>query len=107
MTRGWMLTLATGGVTMGMKMIGALIASPRPMLRPFHSVVDHITPALLPIVLTALIVMQTFGNGTRLTLDARAAGLAAAILAACIRARPVVVVIVAASTTALVRLASA
>jgi branched-subunit amino acid transport protein len=61
--------------------------------------------AALPIaLLTALIVIQTFSAGHRLTIDARAAGLGAAALAVLLRAPFLVVVGVAAVTAALIRL---
>ena len=57
--------------------------------------------ALLPVaLLAALISTQTFGEG----LDARAAGLAAAVAALLLRAPFLVVVAAAAATTALLRL---
>jgi hypothetical protein len=59
----------------------------------------------LPIgLLAALIVIQTFTAGHRLTLDPRAAGLAAAVIAVWLRAPFLVVVGVAAATAALLRL---
>lgn len=60
---------------------------------------------LLPVaVLTALIVIQTFTIEHQLVLDARAAGLAAAVVALLLRAPFMVVVALAAVTAALVRL---
>jgi hypothetical protein len=60
--------------------------------------------ALLPLaLLAALVVVQTFGKGHSLTVDARAAGLAAAGVAVLRRAPFIVVVVVAAATAALVR----
>jgi uncharacterized membrane protein len=57
---------------------------------------------LLPVaLLAALIATQTFGGG----IDARAAGLGAAVLALVLRAPFLVVVAAAAVTTALLRLA--
>jgi hypothetical protein len=62
---------------------------------------------LLPIaLLAALIVTQTFFNRQDPTLDARAAGLAAALGAVYLRAPFLLVVFVAAATTALLRLAT-
>jgi uncharacterized membrane protein len=56
---------------------------------------------LLPVaLLAALISTQTFGEG----LDARAAGLAAAVVALALRAPFLVVVTAAAATTAILRL---
>lgn len=61
--------------------------------------------ALLPVaMLTALVVIQTFTTGHRIILDARAAGLAAAVVAIAMRAPFLVVVTLACVTTALVRL---
>jgi Branched-chain amino acid transport protein (AzlD) len=61
--------------------------------------------ALLPIaLLAALAAVQTVAEGTRLVLDARLAGMAAAVLALLLRAPFLVVVVAAAGTAALVRL---
>jgi branched-subunit amino acid transport protein len=60
---------------------------------------------LLPVALLAtLVALQVFTTGTRLTIDARVAGLAAAVLAVLARAPFLVVVAVAVAVTALVRL---
>lgn len=65
----------------------------------------HRISALLPIVLlSALVAVQTFSTGSALVLDARAAGLAVAGIAVWRRAPFLVVVGLAALTTALVRL---
>jgi branched-subunit amino acid transport protein len=61
---------------------------------------------LIPVaLLAALVAVQTFGNGQTLTLDARAAGLAVAIIALIMRAPFLVVILVAAVTAALLRAA--
>jgi branched-subunit amino acid transport protein len=60
---------------------------------------------ILPVaLLSALIATQTFTTGHQLVLDARAAGLAAAGVAACLRAPFLVIVGSAAATAALLRL---
>lgn len=60
--------------------------------------------ALLPIaLLSALVAVQTFSVGTSLQIDARLAGLAAAIVALICRAPFLVVVLVAAITAAVLR----
>jgi branched-subunit amino acid transport protein len=60
--------------------------------------------ALLPFaLLAALVVVQTFGKGHSLTVDARAAGLAAAGVAVLRRAPFIVAVVFAAATAAIVR----
>lgn len=64
----------------------------------------HRISALLPIVLlAALVAVQTFSTGSALVLDARAASLAVAGIAVWRRAPFLVVVGLAALTTALVR----
>ena len=66
--------------------------------------IEKITPVLLPTVLTALTVVQVFSAGRHLTLDARAAGLVAAILGTRLGLQPVLVLATAAAITAAVRL---
>jgi branched-subunit amino acid transport protein len=61
---------------------------------------------LAPTLLAALIVTNTFASGRHLTLDPRAAGLAAAVGAIALRAPVLVVIVVAAATAALLRAAS-
>ena len=59
---------------------------------------------LLPVsLLAALVAVQTFSTGQSLEVDARAAGVAAAIVALVLRAPFLVVVLVAAATAALLR----
>lgn len=59
---------------------------------------------LLPIgLLAALVSIQTFSTGQHWTIDARAAGLAVAIVALILRAPFIVVVVIAALTAALLR----
>jgi len=62
---------------------------------------------LLPVaLLTALIATQTFTSGRHLQLDARAAGLIAAVVAVRFKAPFLVVVALACLVTALIRLAT-
>jgi uncharacterized membrane protein len=61
--------------------------------------------ALLPVaLLAALVAVQTFGSGSDLVLDARAAGVAVAAMAVLLRAPFLVVVALGAGTAALLRL---
>lgn len=69
----------------------------RPVVR---RVADLIPVALL----AALVAVQVFADGQRLVLDARAAGLAAAVVLLVVRAPFLVVVSGAAATAALLRL---
>jgi uncharacterized membrane protein len=62
--------------------------------------------ALLPVaLLAALVAVQTFADGQALVIDARLAGLAAAVIALMLRAPFLVVVVVAAVTAAILRAA--
>jgi uncharacterized membrane protein len=71
-----------------------------------HPRIAH-TADLLPVaLLTALVATQTFTNGRHLVIDARAAGLLAAIVALRFKAPFLVVVGVACLVAALVRLAA-
>ena len=59
---------------------------------------------LLPVaLLAALVAVQTFADGQNLVIDARLAGLAAAVIALVLRAPFLVVVLVAAVTAAVLR----
>jgi hypothetical protein len=84
-----------------LKLVGLAVPArvlDRPVLR---RIVDLLPVALL----AALVVVQTLAIGTRIVVDARLAGLAAAVAAILLRAPFLVVVLAAAVTTALLRLA--
>ena len=65
--------------------------------------IDRVTALLAPALLAAFVVTSVFAGDRELALDARAVGLAAAAVALLLRAPILVVVIVAALATALVR----
>ncbi|HYU83534.1 MAG TPA: AzlD domain-containing protein [Kribbellaceae bacterium] len=101
MSRLWVAVLAAGAGCYLLKLLGLSI--PHGVLE--KPVVRRIA-ALLPVaLLAALVGVQTFGSGRALTVDARLAGLAAAVTALLLRAPFLVVVLAAAATTALLRLA--
>jgi len=70
-----------------------------------HPLVERVADLIPVALLGALVAVQVFADGTRLTLDARTAGLAAAAVALILRAPFLVVVVVAAATAALLRMA--
>ncbi|OEV04672.1 AzlD domain-containing protein [Streptomyces oceani] len=93
------LWIAIGATAVGcylIKLLGLSVPSgvlERPMVRRLS--------ALLPVaLLAALTAQQTLSEGTRIVLDARAAGLAAAAVALLLRAPFLVVVAVAVLATA-------
>lgn len=96
----WAAVLATAAGCYLLKLAGTLV--PEPWLeRPRVAQVL----ALLPVaMLAALAAVQTFGRDQHLAVDARAAGLAVAVVALLLRAPFVVVVGAAAVTAALLRL---
>ncbi len=65
--------------------------------------VRHIAGLMPVALLAALVAVQTFAQGQQLVIDARLAGLAAAIVALVLRAPFLVVIVVAAATAAVLR----
>jgi uncharacterized membrane protein len=97
----WIAVLAGSAGCYLLKLIG--LSVPRRLLsnRRVQRVAD-----LLPVAMLAtLVALQTFSTGTRLVLDARAAGLAVALVAVLARAPFLVVVLLAVAATGLLRLA--
>jgi len=72
-----------------------------------HPVVERVADLVPVALLSALIAVQVFASGPQLQVDARVAGLGAALLALLLRAPFIVVVATAAVVAALVRLAAA
>jgi len=86
--------------TFGMKIVGPLALGERPPGERTLAMTGLVAPALL----AALVVYETLSaHGHGITLDARAAGLGAAIVAIGLRAPMLVVVLVAAAVTAALR----
>jgi hypothetical protein len=98
-SEAWVLVAVVGGCTIALKGLGPVVIGGRPLPRPLLGVVTLLAPTLL----AALIVAQTFADGRHLTLDARAAGLGAGLLAVALRAPVLVVVVVAAAAAAVLR----
>lgn len=69
-----------------------------------HPVVERVADLLPVAMLAALIAVQVLSSGQSLEVDARLVGLGAAVVALLLRAPFIVVVLLAASVTALVRL---
>jgi uncharacterized membrane protein len=83
--------------TFGMKILGPLVLGERPPGPRMLAMTGLVAPALL----AAFVLYETFSaDGHGITLDARAAGLGAAIAAIALRAPMLVVVLVAAAVTA-------
>ena len=83
--------------------LAGMSVPPRVLERPTVARVADLMPVAL---LSALVAVQVFADGRALVVDARAAGLAFAVVALLLRAPFLVVVFGAALTAALLRLAT-
>lgn len=98
MTWGFVAVLAA--TAYGFKVLGLVVLGGRAL----PDVVARCAALIPPALLAALIVKDTASIGQHLVLDARAAGVAVAVLASWRRLPLVVVIVAAAAVTALVRL---
>lgn len=96
----WVAVLVAGVGCYLLKLAGLSVPA-RVLQRPLVARVADLLPVAL---LAALIGVQVLGSGARLVPDARLAGLAVAVVALCLRAPFLVVVVAAAGSAALVRL---
>jgi branched-subunit amino acid transport protein len=96
----WAAILVTGVGAYLLKVLG--LSVPASVLE--HPLVHRVADLMPVALLAALVGVQVFAEGPALALDARAAGLAAAVLALLLRAPFIVVVLVAAVTAAVIRL---
>lgn len=99
MSPTWTAILVAGVGCLALKMLGLAVPT-RVLERPAVARMAALVPVAL---LAALVAVQTLGDGTRLALDARLAGLAAAVVLLVVRAPFLVVVAGAAATAALLR----
>ncbi len=100
MTSVWVVIAVLALSTAALKLAGPLALGGRPLRAGALQVVELLASALL----AALVVVETFGKGRSLTLDARVVGAAFAAIAVTRRAPMIVVVIGAAAVTAVARL---
>ena len=96
----WTAVLVLAAGAYAFKAAGVLAGGRLTAVAPVERLLTLLPPALL----AALVVVQTFDSGRSLVLDARAAGVAVGAIAAWRRAPFIVVVVLAATTTALCRL---
>ena len=102
MTAVWVTVAVLSLATAALKIAGPLALGGRPLPARALTIVELLASALL----AALVVVETFGKGRSLTLDARALGVAFAAVALWRRAPMTVVVLGAAGVTAIARLLS-
>jgi hypothetical protein len=96
----WVTIAALAVATAALKVAGPLALGGRELPVRALGIVELLASALL----AALVVVETFGNGRSLTVDARVLGVAFAAVALWRRAPMIVVVLGAAGVTALARL---
>jgi branched-subunit amino acid transport protein len=100
MSTSWVVVAVVGLATIVFKAAGPVVVGRRELPQRVQSLVE----LLAPVMLTALVVTQTFGGDEQLHVDARVVGVGAALVALRLRAHIVVAMVIAAATTALVRL---
>lgn len=99
MSDAWLIVALVSAATIVLKGAGPVLLGGRTAPAPLLRVLGLLAPALL----AALVVTNTFAGDRRLVLDARAAGVAVAIVAVALRAPVLVVVVAAAATAAVLR----
>ena len=97
----WWWAILGAGIGCYLLKLAGLSVPARVLERPLVERIADLIPVAL---LSALVAVQVFAQGTHLTVDARAAGLAAAVVALLLRAPFLVVVVTAALTASLLRL---
>jgi len=95
----WTLVFLLAVAAYAFKVIGLIVIGRRQLPGPLERCLALIPAALI----AALIVNDTFADGKDLVVDARAAGVAAAALAAWRRAPLIVVIVIGAAVTAAIR----
>jgi branched-subunit amino acid transport protein len=100
MSATWLVVLLVGAFTISFKAAGPVLLAGRELPERLTSAFELLAPSLL----AALVVTQSVGGKDGIVLDARLVGLGAAVVAIWLRAPLIVVVVVAALATALVRL---
>ena len=101
MSEVWVVVVVVGVATVLFKAAGPVFLGGRMLPQRVRSVVD----LLAPVLLTALVVTQTFGGEEDVTIDARLPGVAAGAVAVWRHVPLVPAMVIAALVTALVRAA--
>jgi branched-subunit amino acid transport protein len=102
MTETWIVVSVVAAATVLLKAAGPVFLGGRELPERVRSVVD----LLAPVLLTALVVTQTFGGDGDVAVDARVPGVAAGALAVWRHVPLVPAMVIAALVTALVRAVS-
>ena len=100
MSDAWIVVIVVAAFTVLFKAAGPVFLGRRRL----PARVDAVVALIAPVMLTALVVTQTFGGDEEIAVDARVPGVAAAALAIWRGAPIIVAMLIAASVTALIRL---
>jgi len=98
-TGPWLMIVSLAVATAALKLVGPLLLGGRPLPPSAMAIIELLASALL----AALVVVETFGKGRSLTLDARALGVLFAAVAVARRVPVIVAVVGAAVVTGLAR----
>ena len=96
----WVAVIVVSVATMLFKSAGPVFLGRRPLPPRVQRVVE----LLAPVMLTALVVTQTFGGDERIVVDARIPGVVAGAVAVWRRVPLVLAMVIGAAVTAVVRL---
>jgi len=95
----WTFVLVLAGTAYAFKFLGLVVVGGRTL----PAAVDRCLALIPSALIAAITVANTFGNGQALQIDARAAGVAVSVVAAWRRLPLIVVIVLGAAATALVR----
>jgi branched-subunit amino acid transport protein len=95
----WWFVFALAATAYGFKVLGLVLVGDRTM----PPVLDRCLALIPAALIAAIVVKDTFSVGQHLQLDARAAGVGAAVIAAWRRAPLIAVIVIGAAVTAAVR----
>ena len=95
----WALVIGLAATAYAFKVFGLVVVGDRTLPPRLARCLDRIPAALV----AAIVMKDTFSSGQHLVLDARVAGVAAAVAAAWRRAPLIVVIVVGVAVTAAVR----
>lgn len=99
MTQVWLVVVLIGLATIAIKSIGPILLGGRDLPSGIAALIGLLAPALL----AALVAINTFGSARSLVLDERVFGVAAAGVAIWRKAPVLLVVVIAATVTAVAR----
>jgi branched-subunit amino acid transport protein len=100
MSDAWVVVLIVGMVSIGVRAVGPVLLGGRELPTQLTNLFEGMVPALL----AAFVVVNTFGDGQSLTVDVRLVGVLAGAAVILARGPMLLAVVVAAGLTAVVRM---